>query len=159
MITKLCIVCLCMTASAMIGLAHMKNKKRRVSYFRSLVKLCDKLISEIAFRKENLNSILKEFASSDNTELSAHIGAFCDSPYSELKIRAPFLKADERKAVEDFFCSLGSTDSETQIFQLENHKRRFNEIYSDESEKFKKSGSMGLKLSVLLGIAAGILIL
>ena len=61
--------------------------------------------------------------------------------------------------MEDFFCSLGSTDSETQIFQLENHKRRFNEIYSDESEKFKKSGSMGLKLSVLLGIAAGILIL
>ncbi len=137
----------------------MKNKKHRVDYFMSLINLANTLIAEISFKKEKLTDVLTEYAAYDKTELRTHITEFCASPFSKPDIKSKMLKKDERRLVSDFFSSLGATDGETQIFGLENYKSRFNEIYSSESEKFKRLGTVGLKLSVLLGIAVGILII
>ena len=159
MITKLCIICLSMTASTMFGLINMRNKKRRIDYLDSLIKLCDYLISEISFNKDKLITALEKFADTDNTELANQLKTFCESPYSDKIIYPKFLKKDEQVTVSDFFSSLGCTDGETQISQLQNYKKRFGDIDCYEEDKFKKSGSVGLKLSVLFGIAVGILIL
>lgn len=159
MITKLCIICLCMTSSSMVGLIMLKRRKNRVEYFSSLVKLSDKLISEISFRKENLTVVLKEFAQDEKTELSEHVKSFCASPYEKIHIQKGILKTGERAAVEEFFFSLGATDADTQIFELRNYGQKFQEMYSSENERFKKNGNVGLKLSVLAGLAIGILIL
>ena len=40
--------------------------------------------------------------------------------------------------MSDFFTSLGSSDAETQLYELENYNKRFYELYSDENEKFKR---------------------
>ncbi len=159
MITKLTIVCLCMTASAMVGLWNTKRKKSKVLYFDSCVKLTEKLIADISFRHENLFAILSEYSGSAQSELSKQIAKFCAAPYEKFEPEGKFLKAEEKRLVSDFFTSLGSSDAETQLYELENYNKRFYELYSDENEKFKRTGNVGLKLSVLLGLAIGILIL
>ncbi|MCI8413194.1 MAG: hypothetical protein HFE47_03765 [Clostridia bacterium] len=159
MITQFSIVCLCMTASAMVGLLHTKHKRARLLYFASCEKLTEKLIADISFRKENLCTVLTEFAAEDGSELKRHIEKFCGEPYEKFAVNTRLLKAGERRLVSEFFASLGDSDTQTQIFSLENYKTRFSELYRDESERFKKSGGIGLKLSVLAGIAVGILLL
>lgn len=159
MITKFCIISLCMTASVMVGLIYTKSKKSRVEYFESCIKLTDKLISDISFRKENLLDILREFQADEKTELKNHIGKFCDSPFEKFSADGKILKADEKRLLNDFFASLGSTDTQTQLSELENFRVRFADKFQTENEKFKKTGGIGLKLSVLFGLGVGILIL
>ncbi len=159
MITKLTIVCLCMTASTMVGLWNTKRKKSKVLYFDSCVKLTEKLIADISFRHENLFAILNEYAQTDKTELGRQIAKFGAAPYDRFEPDGKLLKAEEKRLVSDFFTSLGSSDAETQLYELENYNKRFYERYSEENEKFKRTGNVGLKLSVLLGLAIGILIL
>lgn len=158
MITKCCIVCLCMTASAMLGLAHTKAKRARVRYFASCVRLAETLIAEISFRRATLTEVLRAFCESDASELRRHVEAFCASPYEPFTPAGKLLKADEKRLMTSFFSSLGTSDAQTQIFELENFKQRFCELYEKEDENFKRTGSVGLKLSILLGLAVGILI-
>lgn len=159
MITKFCIVCLCMTASTMIGLLYTKSKKARVDYFHACVKLSDKLIADISFRKDNLFTILQEFAATDKSALKEQIARFSESPYEPLTVNGKLLKENEKQLLSEFFASLGATDAYTQISTLENYRARFDDIYREEYDAFKKSGHIGLKLSVLIGLAIGILIL
>lgn len=159
MITKFAIVCLCMTSSVMCGLIYTKSKKRRANYFASCVRLTDKLIADISFRKENLLTILKEFAATDQTELAANINTYCEKPFDKSEIATKILKQDERARVGEFFDSLGGSDSDTQLFELRNYSEYFASKLSDEELKLKKSGNIGLKLSALFGLAVGILIL
>lgn len=159
MITKCCIVCLCITASAMLGLAHTKSKRSRVRYFDACVRLTDVLIAEMSFRRNGLTDVLNAFAENEKSELKAHIAAFCNAPYEPFVPAGRLLKADEKRLVTEFFGCLGTTDAQTQIFALQGYKQRFGEIYEQESEAFRRTGTVGLKLSVLLGLAVGILIL
>lgn len=159
MITRFCIICLCMTSSAMFGLLHVRRKKARVNYFASCEKLTEKLIIDISFRRENLCTILQEYAQEDETELKSQINRFCDCPYGKFVVTEKFLKSGEKQLVSDFFTSLGMCDASTQVNELHNFKKRFEAVYTEENGKFKKSGNVALKLSVLLGIAIGILIL
>lgn len=159
MITKFAIVCLSISASTMIGIARLKSKKKRVDCLASLVRLCNMLISEISFRKDNLFKLLSDFAESDRTELGEHIKRFCVSPYSSIEIKSKTLKSNEKQLVADFLRSLGMTDSETQILELRNYKKRFEEILECENEKYKKTANMELKLFILAGLAIGIILL
>lgn len=159
MITKLTIVCLCMTASAMFGLRHTNGKRARVRYFASCVQLTDALIAEISFRRDKLTDALLSFAYNDKTELRAHIEAYCAAPFAPFAPKGKLLKTEEKRLLSAFFAALGTSDAQTQVFELENYKRRFEELYAVESEAFRKTGTVGLKLSVLFGIAVGVLIL
>ena len=159
MVTKLCIVCLCVTASSMFGLMIVRHKQGRIKYFDSAVRLTEKLISDVSFRRENLVTVLSEFSSEDKSELKKHIDAFIKSPYENPVISGKLLKPEEKRLLKEYFSSLGVTDTQTQISELNSYKSRFEQIYNDENEKFKKSGSLSLKLSVLIGLAVGVLIL
>ena len=159
MITKFCIVCLCVTASSMFGLMIVRRKQSRIKYFESALRLTEKLITDVSFRRETLLNVLSEFSNDDKSELKKHIDAFILSPYYEIVISGSLLKPEEKRLIGEFFRSLGVTDTQTQIGELQSYKIRFEQIYNNESEKFKKSGNLSLKLSVLLGLAVGILIL
>ena len=159
MITKCCIVCLSMTASTLLGIAYAKRKKGKVEYFRSCVRLTETLIAEISFRRENLVDVLTEFAQNDTTELKQHITEFCAAPYAPYVVRSKSLRAEERKTVSEFMSALGTNDAATEIFALENYNKRFEDMLAAESEKYGKTGSVSVKLSVLIGLAIGILIL
>lgn len=158
MITKCCIVCLSLTASAMIGLAYTKKNKSRVTYFESCVKLTEKLIADISFRRDNLCTILCEFAQNDTSDLRKQIEKFCASPYGNFTVGGG-LKAAEKQRIGEFFSSLGSSDLQTQLTTLESYKAYFAEKHREENEKYKKTGNLALKLSILFGLAVGILIL
>lgn len=159
MITKCCIVCLCITASTMLGLAHAKSKRARVRYFDACVRLTDVLIAEMSFRRDGLTDVLCAFAENEKSELKAHITAFCLAPYEAFVPAGKLLKADEKRLVTEFFGALGTTDAQTQVFALQGYKQRFGELYAQESDLYRRTGTVGLKLSVLLGLAVGILLL
>lgn len=159
MITNFLIVALCVTASTMFGLARYKKQKSKPLFFASCVRLTERLIADISYKQEQLPTLLASFAQSDKSELSKQIELFLQTPYAPFTPTCTTLTAEDKRLLSEFFGSLGKTDAETQILELNGYKKRFEERYAQESEKFKKTGSLTLKLSFLFGLAVGILIL
>ena len=143
----------------MLGLARYKKKKSRVSYYAACVRLTERLIAEISFRRDNLFALLKEFAAEDKGELGRQIEAFLVAPYAPFTPTGTLLTTADKPLLCAFFASLGQTDAETQIYELHAYQKRFEEKYTAEQAAFKKNGNMELKLFFLLGLTVGILIL
>lgn len=159
MITKLCIVCLCMTAGTMVGLYCRKRKRRRPEYFAACTKLTDKLIGDISFRHENLFTILQTFSAENDDALQAHIRAYLAHPYADYMPDDAFLQVKERQWIGEFFRSLGNADIYTQLQELARYREQFDALQKEETEKYRQYGALALKLSILIGLAIGILLL
>lgn len=159
MITKCLLVCLCVTAALSAGLGIVRKRRARVRYYASCVRLAETLLSDISFRRTPLLPLLQSFAETDTSELKTHIAVFCAHPYEPFVPTGKLLKADEKKTVSEFFGMLGTSDAATQLSALEGYKQRFTQLYETENEYFLRNGKVTVKLSVLLGLAVGILLL
>lgn len=162
MITKLCIICLCVVGCSMVGLKFNKDSAERVRYYENLLLLINNIISTVQFRQESLKSVLLQFTENNKSTLNTTIQEFLkhlDDNAVEFKPSKLKLKPDEMAQISDFFCSLGHSDSETQLFELNAYKNRFEEKKAFYAEKHKKFGGLFLKLSFMLGLALGILII
>ena len=143
----------------MLGLARYKKKKSKVSYYAACVRLTERLIADVSFRRDNLLSLLKQFGDEEKGELGRQIEAFLAAPYAPFSPTGTLLTKTDKHLLSAFFASLGQSDAETQIYELHAYQKQFEEKYTAERETFKKSGSMELKLFFFFGLAVGILIL
>lgn len=162
MITKFCIICLSVVSCSMLGLLLNKNSQRRVKYFENFNALILTLISEIKFRQESLKNILSNFNQNNSSDLSVNISEYLDflsGEKKELVLSKNKLTPKELEEVRNFFISLGTSDSDTQLFELDNFKQKFDLIYGEVSGKHKKNGGLYLKLSFLIGLSIGIIII
>ena len=161
MITKLCIICLCIAACSLVGLKLYKDSVNRVKYFEGVLSLINTLISEIQFRRQNLKSILRDFCDNNKTPFVVHVKEFLThlETNEEFKPSKLHLKNEETEEVKHFFSSLGTSDSDTQLVVLDTYKVKFEELRKHYADRHKKYGSLYLKLSFLLGLALGIVIL
>ena len=159
MITGFLILSLCTAASTLFGLARYKKKKNRVAYYSACVRLTERLIAEVSFRRDNLFALLKEFTAEESGELGEQINAFLAAPYAPFTPPGTLLTKADKQLLCAFLASLGQSDAKTQIFELNAYQKRFEEKCAVEREAFKKSAGVELKLFFLCGLAVGILIL
>ena len=160
MTTKLLMVALSMVAGTMGGLILSKRLSRRAEYFDALLNLNNLIISEVKFRKSTTKAILSEFVKTSNSPLNSTLNEYilCGD-ISKLTISKGVLTKAEAAEIKKFLLSLGTADSVTQIFELENYKVKFIQMKEAAFEKRKKYGGMYVKLGFLLGIAIGIIII
>ena len=112
------------------------------------------------FRKNPLKIIVRDFMAAGETPLSNNLSEYAaaaDPTAATLSHGA--LKRAESAEVQKFLSSLGSLDSDTQVFELEAYALKFAGAESDASEKNKKFSAMYIKLGFFAGLALGILIL
>ncbi len=160
MITKFLIVALCMVAGTMTGAVFSKKLVKRAEYFENLLDLVNAIISEVKFRKSTTKTILSEFCGSDGSLLSEHLKTYIDcEDFSSFRLSKSFLSKEEAAEIEKLFLSLGTSDSKTQIFELENYKLKILNMRETANEKKKKLGGLYIKLGFFAGLTLGIIIL
>ena len=140
----------------MIGLFFFKKQKSRLNYFYDLVGLINSIYSDVRFRQDKLSTVMKNYLETCTSQLSLHISEYLSSPKGELQLSRQCLKVTELKRVERFFASLGRTDTNTQILELDGYKAEFDEDLKKAKAHNDKYGSLYLKLGLAVGLGLGI---
>ena len=149
-----------------LGAIFSTKYRKRANFFKALVHVCQKLKVEIAFSRERLKNLLN--AIDDKTKaqlcgLTENYLSFIDqeSPLDKdaLFKNISFLKDDEKDLILLFFKSLGRSDVESQSKEIKNFESRFSDIVSQTTAENKKYGSLSMKLGIVAGLAAVILLI
>lgn len=160
MVTKFLIVSLCITAGTMTGAVFSKRLKSRACYFDELLGLVNRIMAEVKFRKNTTKSILTEFCKECTSPLVGHLTEYLNcTDYSALKLSKSILTNDETEEVRKLLLSLGTSDSTTQLFELENSRLKVSQMLVTAEEKRKKLGGTYIKLGFFAGLTLGIIIL
>lgn len=160
MITKMLIVALCILAGTMTGLIFSKKLKNRANYYKSAAAFVDTLITEVSFKKSTIKKIMNDFLVSNNSAFNNDINEYLScADKNSLILKKGVLNESECYEMKKFFQSLGQSDAQTQITELENYKKLFGKFYSEAEEKMKKNGGMYIKLGFFAGLALGIILL
>lgn len=159
MSSKLLIIFLSILAGVMAGLFLSKRLILRERYFDELIRIIDRLISDIKFSQIKIENILDSYTTSSvllQTNLSEY-KTFLQG--GQLNLSKGVLTKRELVLVREFFLRLGSLDLETQIKELENRKEVFNSFLLDTRARNKSFGKAFVKLGFLGGLLVGILLL
>ena len=160
MINRFLIIAISMALGAVVGLYFSKRLTRRAAYFDALMDLVNLFLSEMKFRKTTTKQVVAEFRDNSKTPLNTNLTEYINcTDFSNLKLSKGLLTENERIDVKKFLLSLGTSDSHTQIFELENFKDRFLQMQNTAQEKRKKYASLYIKLGFLAGLALGIIII
>lgn len=127
--------------------------KNEYLYFNGLVNFCDKVLSDLSFKKSKLEYLLTlEFNSKDlNLTLST---------YKNEKIIFPaYLSKDEEYFIIDFLTSLGKSDVESQIKNVIAFKKEFIKISNEKYERYTKTNNLFVKLGFVSGLLIFILVI
>ena len=116
--------------------------------------LCDKIISDLSYKKSNLYEILNYKYSSN--EFIKTVNSFI----KRNPLYVPeFLSFEESMFVQNYFSSLGTLDSNTQIKNLEAFKDEIKKIYNEKYQDFKKYYTLFMKLGFVSGLTLFILVI
>ena len=127
--------------------------KNEYLYFNGLVNFCDKVLSDLSFKKSKLEYLLTlEFNSKDlNLTLST---------FKNEKIIFPaYLSKDEEYLIIDFLTSLGKSDVESQIKNVIAFKKEFIKISNEKYERYTKTNKLFVKLGFVSGLLIFILVI
>ncbi len=144
---------------SMTGLHFSKRYKQKSVYFAQLIDFVTLLKTEISFRRESIEKIVKEYKSSSTLfcEQLKQLADYYDGKPLELK--RGFLSTEEYAQVSNFLSFLGSTDAVTQISGIQASCDIFSAYENKHTAKFNKYGSALIKLGLLGGLGFGILII
>ncbi|MBO5926316.1 MAG: hypothetical protein J6Q38_01995 [Clostridia bacterium] len=137
-----------------IGKNKADAKKECYFYFQNMLFLCDKIISDLSYKKSNLYEILNYKYSSN--EFIKTVNSFI----KRNPLYVPeFLSFEESMFVQNYFSSLGTLDSNTQIKNLEAFKDEIKKIYNEKYQDFKKYYTLFMKLGFVSGLTLFILVI
>lgn len=156
------IFCLCCLVGYIFSKKYMKRKK----FFSSLIMLADKLSLEINFSRERLKVLLQNFDTANKKNLLGVDEKFIEylDKKSELTIEEVFKKADvlkteEKDSVLLFLKTLGRSDVENQIKEIQTFVGRFNDIKNQCDLEQKKYGNLSMKLGIVAGLFFAVILL
>lgn len=155
----LLILALSTASGCFIGLALAKRNREREEYFRCLVELCSRIETNICFKGEKLEDVLKGTEIGSDA-LSRNVGDYL--VYiggGEFKSDCKLLSKEENEEVREFFARLGKSDAETELNELRRRKAMFDRRLNVAAEKNKTQSSMCVKLGSLFGLLVGILMI
>ena len=131
------------------------NKYKKIYYFwQSLVLMCDKFLVELLYKKANISSLKNcKYPFEGFNELLKNF-------FDNKKISLPnFLSKEESILVYEFFNSIGKTDTNSQIKEIESFKNQFLKISIDKNSFFKKYYTVSIKLGFICGLGLFIMVI
>ena len=153
-VLKLLIGILSIVISVKIGADKAKKDKSAYDYFNGLVNLCDKILSDLSYKKSNIDKLLS--IKLQSKDLNDTLNYYLKS--NELKF-PDYISVDERFLIEDIFNSLGKVDSLSQIKNLEASKIELIKITKEKYEKYKKFNTLFIKLGFISGLLVFVLVI
>lgn len=144
------------------GYLLTKKYRLRKDFFRQYAQFNRNFLSEIAFSRRPIESVIKNGAYSGDFEslINSFLTALKNGDTKLLSMALPdFLDADEKTFVEEYFAYLGRGDSAGQkgYFAIADQTIAQKK---DESEKLsKKHVDLYIKMGILLGLALLIVLL
>lgn len=153
-VLKLLIGIFSIVVSVKIGIDLAQKDKNAYLFFNGLVSLCDKILSDLSYKKSNIDKLLAgKFQSSD-------LNVLLNSYLKNKKLILPnYLSVEEKFLIEDIFSTLGKVDTLSQIKNLEAFKTELIKITKEKYEKYKKFNTLFIKLGFIGGLLVFILVI
>ena len=130
--------------------------KRRKNFFDALIFLCHKFDVEINFSREkviNIISSLEEKVKQNLYGLDKNFISSIENKESlekdKLLKNLTFLSEEEGNSIFLFFKSLGRSDMENQLKEINNFENKFSQFCIASSQEFKKYGKLSIKLAIV----------
>lgn len=147
-----------------LGFVFSLKYRRRANFFKALISLAQKLDIGINFSRERLHNIISSLDESVKKNLlgiDKNYLAYLDGSQSELDNLFKginILKEQEKEIVLMFFKMLGRSDVDSQSREIKNFLTRFEDLSNLANTENKKYGNLSLKMGVIIGLIAVIII-
>lgn len=143
-----------------LGYKFSERYRLRKKYYAGFYAFNKRMIDEMCFSRNSLLKIIEDFQSEE--VFCRVLGEYRISLQTEQKFDCDniwFLNEEEKKETTEFFSLLGKSDAFTQMNFLKSYEGKLKEQASLTASEEKKFVSMFIKLGVLAGILAAILIM
>ena len=153
-VLKLLIGVLAIIISVKIGIDKANKRKNHYYYFNSAEIMCDRFLSDISYKKSNIDSVLKE--SFPSNDFNSTVKYFIKNK----RVALPsFLSVEEKMLIKDLFNSLGKMDSESQSKYILSIKNQLTKISNEKLINFKKFYTLSIKLGFVFGLFLFIMVI
>ena len=152
-----------------VGLGYMfwRGYRARKVFFQNVLGFCDHLLVEISFSKSTIRTVIDKYGATYGKHFRAVLvgyQALLDDKQDITRERIDALlwaklKHNERATVADFFYDLGRHGAAEEKLKIENKRAIFDGFFGDAVKALKKDGSIYLKLFILLGVGAVVLLM
>lgn len=142
-----------------IGYIFSLKYKKRATFFKTLVMLCQKLDVEINYSRERLKNLLLGFDDKTKKQLQGltqNYVAYLDNtvPLEDATLfkGMTFLNQTEKDVILLFFKSLGRSDVDSQSKEIKNYEKRFEDMSAASLNENKKYGTLSIKLGIVAAL-------
>ena len=156
MIIKIIFVLLFGTAGAYVGILLKKRLDRRKIYFSNALAFCESFKHNLTYTQNKLKDFVDEFNFS-SAEYKVDVENFLKNFNTEFTL-SNILSQEEKEEIKKLFSSLGKVDVQTQLTLIEERKTALKNISEKLKEKSEKDGKLFVKLGLLIGLCAGVLL-
>ena len=164
---KLILLLSVFAAFAAVGYRIYLGYRKRKQFFESLLAFCQNLTVEINFSKNTVRLIIDTYIDGYCPHFATVLRGYSQLIDAKTDITRPQidalmwngLKTPEKTAIADFFHELGRHSVDEECQKIETKRTQFAAFYENASNALKREASIYLKICILLGIAAVILLL
>ena len=150
-----------------MGVYIYLNYTMRKKFFDDVLAFCNHLIIEISFSKNNLSSIIERYSQTYAKHFRSVVEGYNAllkqkhdiTPESLNHIMWARLKANERQQLVNFFYELGRHGCVEEHEKLMASKQSFQNFHASSVAALRKEASIYLKLCIIVGIGAVILLI
>lgn len=158
MIRGMCLLAISGFVGTMIGLFFYKRAKDKVAYYSEFIGYCDFLIGDICFRQQTVIDLTQQYLIKVKSSFSTTLNEFLNYLNGgELKLSK--IGRGGEALIRDFFTSIGFSDAENQIKEIENFKNKFNVSLEQATKTLNTFGKNFIKLGFLFGLIFGLLLI
>lgn len=141
--------------STKIGKNKGDKYKCSLLFYESAISFCSNFKSNLLYKKSNLNDFIDfEYSS---IEFKVVLENYINN--QEISCYPEYLSANERLEFDNFFLSLGKTDSLSQIEVINAYKDKFQLKLEDKRVQYKKYYTLTTKLGFVIGLWLMIMVL
>jgi len=150
-----------------VGYVIWRGYRKRKIFFENLIAFCNHLLVEISFAKNTVHHVIETYAAGYSPPFREVLTGYVKLIEAKADITRESvaavmwtrLKPPERSAVTDFFFELGRAGVTEETQKIENAKIRFDTFFAGADGALKRDASIYLKIFIILGIAAAVLLL
>ena len=135
-----------LTTSVCVGVVINNYFSMRVKIYKSIISIIQAVKSEIQFLKTDKISLLKNQDASNSL-----VKEFIDDYISLGEGNITCLKPNENSEINRLFDSIGKSDVNGEINNLQYYESLILKNYHDSEDKFVKYGSFSIKMAILFG--------
>ena len=135
-----------LTTSVCVGVVINNYFSMRVKIYKSIISIIQAVKSEIQFLKTDKISLLK-----NQDAANSLVKEFIDDYISLGEGNITCLKPNENSEINRLFDSIGKSDVNGEINNLQYYESLILKNYHDSEDKFVKYGSFSIKMAILFG--------